>query len=216
LRRTYTESYRKFGEFSIAKNGEFSIKIDKWRNYHFDCGNNGKDNFPSSSLPVEIKLTGSKEDGKRESALVEWRGIRLIPYGLGAMELGGNFGLGMLFGGLLGGAAGLGMSFIPGVDASTSLLEAIKWEAAKGGIIGLATGMSYGFGGGAGSPEEILGVRFGFMVGPGMITIASSMGTAVNFKGKTAEGGIFPSALLGAGFFGYFFFVAGDKEKVTI
>jgi len=25
----------------------------------------------------------------------------------------------------------------------------------------------------------------------------------------------FPSTLLGAGFFGYFFFVAGDKEKVT-
>jgi len=26
----------------------------------------------------------------------------------------------------------------------------------------------------------------------------------------------FPSSLLVAGFFGYFFFVAGDKEKVTI
>jgi len=25
----------------------------------------------------------------------------------------------------------------------------------------------------------------------------------------------FPLTLLGAGFFGYFFFVAGDKEKVT-
>jgi len=27
---------------------------------------------------------------------------------------------------------------------------------------------------------------------------------------------VFPLTLLGAGFFGYFFFVAGDKEKVTI